>query len=53
MFFVILFILLLFVLLLVVVTIEDGFSGATEDLLKAFDMIREYKKNKRKRKKEG
>lgn len=51
---IILFIVLIltFVLLLVRIT-DDGVSGMVEDFLKALDMIREYKKGKRKRKKEG
>ena len=43
---------LMFVLLLVGIT-DDGISGMVEDFLKALDMIREYRKGKRKRKKEG
>jgi hypothetical protein len=42
----------MFVILLVLIT-EDGFSGLVEDVLKAIDMIREYRKGKRKRRKEG
>ena len=52
MFVIILFIVLTFVLLLVGIT-DNGVSGLVEDFLKALDMIREYKKGKRKRKKEG
>lgn len=52
MFAIVLFIVLTFVFLLVWIT-ENGVSGAVEDFLKALDMIREYKKGKRKRKKEG
>ena len=52
MFAIILFMVLTFVLLLVVIT-DNGFSGMVEDFLKALDMIREYRKGKRKRKKEG
>ncbi len=42
----------MFVILLVLIT-EDGVSGLVEDVLKAIDMIREYRKGKRKRRKEG
>lgn len=49
---IILFMVLTFVLLLVGIT-DDGVSGMVEDFLKALDMIREYRKGKRKRKKEG
>ena len=52
MFAIILFMVLTFVLLLVGIT-DNGVSGAVEDFLKALDMIREYRKGKRKRKKEG
>lgn len=52
MFAIILFMVLTFVLLLVGIT-DNGVSGVVEDFLKALDMIREYKKGKRKRKKEG
>ncbi|MBQ1778326.1 MAG: hypothetical protein IIZ93_09250 [Acidaminococcaceae bacterium] len=49
---IVLFLVLTFVLLLVGIT-DDGVSGMVEDFLKALDMIREYRKGKRKRKKEG
>ena len=49
---IVLFLVLTFVLLLVGIT-DNGVSGVVEDFLKALDMIREYKKGKRKRKKEG
>ena len=49
---IVLFLVLTFVLLLVGIT-DDGVSGMVEDVLKALDMIREYRKGKRKRKKEG
>lgn len=52
MFIIVLFMVLTFVLLLVGIT-GNGVSGVVEDFLKALDMIREYKKGKRKRKKEG
>lgn len=52
MFAIILLMVLTFVLLLVGIT-DNGVSGVVEDFLKALDMIREYKKGKRKRKKEG
>lgn len=52
MFAIILFMVLTFVLLLVGIT-DNGVSGVVEDFLEALDMIREYKKGKRKRKKEG
>lgn len=51
MFVIVLFMVLTFVFLLVGIT-ENGISGVVEDFLKALDMIREYRKGKRKRKKE-
>lgn len=52
MFFMTMVIVLMFILLVIAIA-NEGVSGMVEDFLDALDKIREYKKGKRKRKKEG
>ena len=52
MFIIVIAVIFLFIILVLAVS-DNGFSGMVEDVLKSLDMIREYRKGKRKRKKEG